>query len=395
MCEEAPPGNIAIVGRTIHTIKNNIFAELDKITKGKVHLYLGKQEMMLHGRKLICIGANDERAESKIRGATFSGAYVDEITLIPEGFYKMLLSRLSSKGAKLLGTTNPDSPFHWLKKDFLDRAEELDIKVFNFRIEDNPSLEKEFIENLKKEYRGLWYKRFIEGEWCLAEGSVYDFFDQGIHVIGQPPAFAKYYIAAVDYGTHNPTCFLLLGFNDTVEPKIWVEKEYYFDSKKEGFQKTDAEYADDFYDFLGDIHPKAVYIDPSAASFKVELRRKGSAVLRDAKNDVDNGIRSVAMRLAVGDLKIVYKCQNLIQEIQSYVWDSKKGERGEDVPLKKNDHACDALRYALYSHFGERKDLRELSNEEREFELWKKAKERQNPWAQQNPSGRINWVKKR
>lgn len=391
MCHKAPDGNLVIVGRTNDTIKRNIIDEIFRLPNIRARYYPGKRELHMEGRIIYCIGANDERSESKIRGPTFSGAYVDEATLIPESFFKMLLSRLSRDGSYLIATTNPDSPFHWLKKDFIDRADELGIKLFNFRMEDNPSLSSQYIDALKKEYRGLWYKRFINGEWCLAEGSVYDFFDEGVHTITAAPTFAKYWIVGVDYATNNPTSFLLIGFNDDTPVKIWVEKEYYFDSAKQGYQKTDAEYADDFYEFISGYPIKCVYVDPAAASFKLELKRRSALIaVRDAKNEVLDGIRVVALRLCTGELKIMKTCQNLIKEFQSYVWDGKKGEKGEDAPIKKFDHALDALRYAVYTHWGDKRDLKELSNEQKEFELWKKQKEMQNPWRNQKMPGAQN-----
>ena len=389
MCHRAPPGNLVIIGRTNDTIKRNIIDEILNFPGIRAYYYPGKRELHLEGRVIYCIGANDERSESKIRGPTFSGAYVDEATLIPESFFKMLLSRLSRDGSYLIATTNPDSPFHWLKKDFIDRAEELDITVFNFRMEDNPSLTSDYVNALKKEYRGLWYRRFIDGEWCLAEGSVYDFFDESIHVIPQAASYAKYFIVGVDYGTTNPCAFTLIGFNDEYPVKMWVEKEYYFDSKKEGYQRTDAEYASDFVDFISDYPIKAVYIDPAAASFKLELRRRRpQLVIKDANKDVANGIRVVSLRLATGDLKILKCCRNLIQEFQSYVWDSKKAKLGEDAPLKSFDHLLDSLRYAIMTHWGEKKDLRELSAEQREFEHWKKMQQTNSPWAPPRPQSK-------
>lgn len=389
MCHTAPPGNLVIIGRTNDTIKRNIIDELYNFPNLKCYYYPGKRELHMEGRIIYCIGANDERSESKIRGPTFSGAYVDEATLIPESFFKMLLSRLSRDGSQLLATTNPDSPFHWIKKDFIDRADELDIKVFNFRMEDNPSLTSNYVEALKKEYRGLWYRRFIEGQWCLAEGSVYDFFDESIHVIDEPPTFAKYYIVGVDYGTTNACSFVLLGFNDDTPTKIWVQKEYYFDSKKEGYQKTDAEYADAYIDFISDYPIKYVYIDPSAASFKLEMRRRPNLIkIKDAVNDVANGIRVVALRLVTGDLKICKQCRNLIQEMQSYVWDSKKAQHGKEEPVKQFDHGCDALRYAVFSHWGEKRNLKEQTSEQREFEMWQKMKQASSPWAPPPPKGK-------
>ncbi len=382
MCHKAPQGNLVIVGRTNDTIKRNIIDEILNFPGIRAYYYPGKRELHVEGRLVYCIGANDERAEGKIRGPTFSGAYVDEATLIPESFFKMLLSRLTKDGSYLIATTNPDSPYHWLKRDYIDRMDKLDLNVFNFKMDDNPSLSENYIENLKKEYTGLWYKRFIEGEWCLAEGTVYSFFDESIHVLNEAPSYAKYYICGIDYGTTNPTAFVLLGFNDDVQPCIWVEKEYYFDSRKEGYQKTDAEYASDFMDFMSDYPIKAVYLDPSAASFRLELRRRVPGIcLKDAKNEVADGIRVVSLRLATGDLKVCKRCKNLIQEFQSYVWDSKKSERGIDEPKKENDHGLDALRYAIYTHWGSKRDLKEMSQEQRAFEMWKKQQQKTGPWS--------------
>jgi PBSX family phage terminase large subunit len=398
MCHSAPDGDLILVGKTSEAIERNIinqFLNEKSFRDLNVHYYSGKRRLMLEGRMIHCVGASDERAEGKIRGPTFSGAYVDEVTLIPESFFKMLISRLSYKKdearKQLLGTTNPDSPFHWLKKDFIDRADELDLKVFNFKMTDNPSLHPEYIEALKKEYRGLWYRRFIDGEWCLAEGSVYDFFDESIHVIDSPPSYAKYYIVGVDYGTTNPCAFTLIGFNDESPVKIWVQKEYYFDSKKEGRQKVDAEYADDFFEFISDYPIKAVYIDPSAASFKLELRRRSSTLtIKDADNDVLNGIRVVSLRLATGDLKVCRCCKNLIQEFQSYTWDAKKAARGIDEPMHAFNHALDGTRYAIATHWGNKKDLRELSQEQRAFESWKKEQAKNSPWANPKMPGKQN-----
>jgi PBSX family phage terminase large subunit len=389
MCHSAPEGNLVIIGKTNDTIKRNIIDEILNFPGIKAYYYSGKRELHLEGRIIYCIGANDERSEGKIRGMSLSGAYLDEATLIPESFFKMLLSRLSRPGARLLATTNPDSPFHWLKKDFIDRQDELNLKVFNFTMDDNPSLTDTYINDLKREYKGLWYKRFINGEWCLAEGSVFDFFDEQANVIFEPPSYAKYYVVGIDYGTTNPCAFTLLGFNDDAHPKIWVQKEYYYDSAKEGRQKTDSEYADDFFEFLSDYPIKAIYIDPSAASFKLELRRRQANLsIRDANNDVLNGIRIMSLRLVTGDFKICRACPNLIKEMQSYVWDSKASKRGEDKPMKAFDHCIDSCRYALVTHWGEKKDLKEQSQEQREFEHWKKAQRMNSPWAPPRPQNK-------
>ncbi len=361
--QNGPAGDLMMIGRTDRTIKRNLISELIKFLGLDVKYYSGKGELHLWGRTIYLIGANDERAEGKIRGSTIAGAYVDEVSLIPESFFKMLLSRLSVEGSKLFGTTNTDSPFHWLKRDFLEKKEELDLSSWHFSLEDNPSLSQSFIKNIKREYRGLWYQRFIEGKWLLAEGTVYDFFDPAIHTIDHPNGMANYYIIGIDYGTQNPTGFALIGFNPNIYPNIWLEKEYYYDSKENFRQKTDTEFADDLKKFINGYNIEAIYLDPSAASFKMELRKQKISPLLDAKNDVLDGIRFQSMLLSNGTYKICKRCKNTIKEYGTYIWDPKSSQIGIDKPLKENDHLMDAQRYALYSHFFNYSDSDSLSPE--------------------------------
>jgi len=350
-CSSGPKGPLIICGRTDKTIKRNIISPLQEIVGNDVQYSIGKGEVTLYNRTMYVVGANDDRAEAKIRGSEFAGALLDEASLLPENFFKMLLSRLSIPESKLFCSTNPDSPYHWLKRDFIDREKELDLKVFSYSIHDNPTLTKKYIDDLSAEYQGLWYKRYILGEWVLADGAVYDFFDEELHTIQMPPAPADYYIVGVDYGTTNPCVFTLIGYNPGVYPNMWLEKEYYYDSKKELRQKSDYDYALDMMEFIRGYNVKRIYIDPSAASFKQELRRNGIFNVTDAINDVIPGIRFVGQLISNGTLKICSNCVETIKEFSNYLWDSKASERGEDKPIKKNDHLMDSIRYQCYTHF--------------------------------------------
>ena len=354
-CRTGPPGPLLICGRTDKTIKRNIILPLQELVGNALNYSIGKGEVTLYNRLMYVVGANDERAEGKIRGSEFSGALIDEATLIPEGFFKMLLSRLSIPGAQLFASTNPDSPYHWLKTDYIDREDELNLKVFSFNIRDNSSLGEQYIQELSKEYQGLWYKRYIEGEWVLADGAVYDFFNEDYHVIQIPQAVADFYIVGIDYGTTNPCVFSLIGYNPGSYPNIWLEKEYYYDSKKELRQKSDYEYTKDLQEFVNGYNVKRIFIDPSAASFRQELRRNGVNNVSDALNDVLPGIRFVGQLLTNGTYKICANCTQTLKEFSNYLWDSKASKRGEDKPIKVSDHAMDAQRYALYTYFFNKK----------------------------------------
>lgn len=359
-----PPGEYCIIARTYDSFKRNVFPQIERMIGIDAKYYSGKRELHIWGKTIHIIGANDERAELKLRGPTFMGAYVDEATIIPESAFKMLVSRCAMGGARIFATTNPDSPYHWLKRDYL--TDNPDVKAWQFTLNDNPQLEEEERSYLKRQYKGLWYQRFIEGRWVQAEGSIYDFFDPVHHVIQFPSSSATHYVVGVDYGTSNPCAFILVGFNKDYFPNIWVEDEYYFDSKIHQRQKTDVEYGEDLKRFIANRPIKAVYIDPSAASFKLELQKQGVDHLYDAENEVNDGIRLVANYLNSGTLKVCSKARNLISEFQSYVWDAKSQKLGVDKPLKENDHALDALRYALYSHLfgkdGSSLSARDLDN---------------------------------
>lgn len=344
-----PAGDYAILTKTYDTFRRNVLGILSDIIGVDARYYAGKREMNIWGRRIFIVGCDDRSAESKIRGATFGGAYVDEATEIPDCVFNQLIARCMIGDARIFATTNPSSPFHWLKTEFIDGNP--DVLSWAFRLDDNPLLTDSEKDYLKRQYKGIWYKRYIDGLWVQAEGAVYDFFNIDEHTIDFPRSTAEYYICGIDYGTTNACSFVLVGVNRSKYPNIWVEDEYYYDSKVKQRQKTDSEYGDDLERFIANKPVKSIYIDPSAASFKLELQRRGVQGLIDADNEVLDGIRFVGDCINNGQLKIASKCVNMLKEIQSYVWDERSLKTGIDKPVKENDHSLDALRYAIYTHF--------------------------------------------
>lgn len=355
-------GHLVMVGKTERTLKRNILTEIERIAGAKNYRFnAGEGVATIFGREVFVYGANDERAEGKIRGLTVSGAYGDELSLWPESFYKQLLARMSVKGAQLFGTTNPDGPYHWLKTGYLDRADELNLRAFHFALEDNPALDPEYVTALKAEYvpGSLWYKRFIEGLWVAAEGAVYDFFNEADHTLtALPDALSPdgHWIS-VDYGTSNATSAGLYaawrrgGPGDLKAVRL---DGYYYDGRATGRQKTDTEYAEDLEEKFGAYRASArVLLDPSAASFKTELRKRGWKVI-DAHNDVLDGIRTQAKMLHNGEYKLLNTPGNkqAIRDYGAYLWDTKAQARGEDKPIKQHDHTKDEERYFLHTLFG-------------------------------------------
>lgn len=349
-------GDAVILGYNRDTIQRNVVGLMYQLL-GADAPGLGVNRVKLFGRNVDFIGANNEGAVSRLQGATLAFAYADEVPRLPESCWRMLLTRCSQPGSRIYGTANPEAPGHWLKTNYIDRQDQFDVKVWTFTMDDNPVLDDEYKKMVSSALSGVWYQRYILGEWAAAEGAIYDMFDPAIHVIPDNPRWDQYTIMGIDYGTTNPFGVTVIGYNNTHRPFLCVEKELYYSSEETGISKTDSQYADMVEELLQDFpNNKWIYLDPSAKSFETELLRRGIKVL-PADNSVQSGIRYVASLLHKGDLQIVKGCKNLIREIQGYVWDKNMTERGEDKPIKKADHLVDSLRYGIFSHFGHMKKL--------------------------------------
>ncbi len=345
---QAPPGNLLMTGKTERTLKRNILDPLAELLgPRRFKLVSGSGECFILGRRVYIAGANDERSAGKIQGMTLVGAYGDELSLWPESFFTMLLSRLSVAGARFYGTSNPDSPAHWLKSRFLDRVGELDLKRFHFTLGDNPSLDAAYVTALKTEYTGLWYKRYIDGLWVAAEGAIYDMFDPDVHVVESMPRLIRSW-TGIDYGTSNP--FVTLPLSHGVDDCLYFHDEYRWNGRLSGRQKTDAEYSREYRNHLHGLQmdPQWTHVDPTAASFIQQLYRDGVRGVTAADNSVLDGIRDISSLLAAGRLKFHGPTTaKAIEEFQSYAWDAKSQLLGEDKPIKTNDHAPDAGRYVV------------------------------------------------
>lgn len=354
-------GRILIFGKTRETIYRNVFAVLmDPALFGPLALLTtynpGAPTAMILGRVVDVIGANDAKAEPKVRGMTLCLAYGDELTTIPIEFFKQVLFRLSVAGAQLFGTTNPDSRNHWLRQEYLLRAGELNLRNWHSTIDDNPHLDPEYVAQLKAENTGLWYRRFILGEWVNAEGAIFECWDEDVHVVDTLPHIVRWPATGIDYGTVNPFAALALGVGE--DGRLYLTDEYRWDSKKQHRQKTDAEYSKELRawhqkprEWLGGqwLNPEWWAIDPSAASFKVQLFNDDVTRVMDANNEVLDGVRLVASLLAGDLLRVSRRCAGFIDEAPGYSWDDKAAELGEDKPLKIADHSIDAARYAILS----------------------------------------------
>lgn len=341
-----------LAGRSMGALKRNVLKPMFQIlaAKGIPYRYHRSEHYIEIGTNTYyCFGANNEASQDVLQGLTAAGAYADEAALFPESFIEQMIGRCSVEGSKIWMNCNPEGPFHYIKIDYIDKAKDKRVLHIHFTLDDNLALSPKIKERYKRMFTGLWYERMILGLWKMAEGVIYDMFDKSIHVVDQLPSKFDAYYLGVDYGTGNPTVILIIG---QAGKNLYVIDEYYWDSSQTKRQKTDMEYSRDLKEFIKGRFPRAICIDPSAASFILQLRKDKVAGIRKADNSVINGIRTVASFFGEQRLFIYgRKCPRLLKEITNYVWDPKAQEKGEDKPVKANDHALDALRYVLHTIF--------------------------------------------
>jgi PBSX family phage terminase large subunit len=356
------PGGIGLITANSKTsARTNMLSDIFNIIGEKRYRYNQQSgELMMFGKPFLVCGAKDEGAWKSIRGATVGLWIADELTIYPRSFFDMALSRLSLPGSRMYGTTNPGNPYHYLKTDYLDRQELRDngeLWSDHFVLDDNPNIDDRTKESFRRMYTGVFRRWYINGEWCIAEGSIYKdvltedvFYDdttRPIALLSRGGHSEKW--VAVDAGTVNAQVYGM--FYDDGNT-VWLEHEYYFDSRKESRQKTNAEYANDLINGSGawpgfgsdQRNWPGVIVDPSAASFKIELMNRGVMVV-DADNEVEDGIRRVSAMLGRKKLRIHRRCVNGIREMQTYAWSDDKAHTGKEKPIKLMDHFPDMTRY--------------------------------------------------
>ena len=313
----------------------------------------GEARVLVGGNSYYLFGADKDNAQDKLQGMTAAGAYADEAALFPRSFIDQMIGRCSVEGSKIFLNCNPNGAWHYIKTDFIDRAEEIGLYRLHFTMDDNMTLSPAIRESYARSFSGVFYRQYILGEWVSAEGAVYPMWDDRENTFipeerGKEalPFRDMRRFCAVDYGTVNPCVFLDVRDDGHT---FWIMNEYYWDSAARRRQKTDAEYADDLTAFLGGDRNVQIIVDPSAASFKAELRRRGFRVL-DAKNDVREGLAATAVLIGNRQVRADRnRCPSLLREVHSYVWDDKARNRGEERPVKDHDHAMDAMRYLCHT----------------------------------------------
>jgi PBSX family phage terminase large subunit len=332
-----------ICGKTVDSATKNIIVPYISMSyaKKKYTLRWRRSDKLLEVKRGSVVnwfevfGGKDESSFMLIQGRTLAGVLLDEVALMPESFVNQALARCSVDGARMWFSCNPDNPNHWFYVNWIKRCSERNALYLHFTMPDNPSLSEKTLARYEAMYTGVFYRRYIMGEWCLAEGLVYDFSEANI--TDEVPEFADYYIS-IDYGTLNPFSCGLWAVDGNKAVRI---KEYYYDGRANYKQLTDEEYCDAVESLTDGYEIKRAIIDPSAASFITALKRRRFRV-QQADNAVLDGIRRTAVYLKNGNIKIHRCCTDAIREFGLYRWDDKKTE---DAVVKDNDHAMDDIRY--------------------------------------------------
>jgi PBSX family phage terminase large subunit len=363
-CLHGPEGQLLMTGRTERTVIENTILPLQAfLGERRVKLNRGLGTVHILGRRCRIVGANDEAAVTKIQGPTFAGCYVDEASTLPEAYFNMAYSRLSVEGAQLWLTSNPEGPAHWLMANWLSRArlwidqdgnrhenpQGIDLVRVSFKLEDNPNLPPAYVERVKAAYTGLWYRRYIKGEWCVAEGAIFEDWEPALHVVTELPPIGRVLAVGIDHGTTHHTRGYLLGLSTEPVPRLVIMREW-----RPSTSMTDVAYSADFRRWLAALppewqRPEWIAVSPDAASFRLQLFADGHHNVMNATNNVLGGIRLLSSLLTARRLVVSDECTELVKRIPSYVWDPKATKRGEDAPLKVDDDEVDALRYAVAS----------------------------------------------
>ena len=337
------PGLAVILGVTKSTIERNILEPMRSIWGNDLVGGISSSNICyLFGEKVYCLGAEKVSQVSKLRGSSIKYVYGDEVADWNEEVFEMLKSRLDKPYSCFDGALNPQGPNHWLK-EFLD-SEGLDIYCQKYTLFDNPFLDKGFVDSLCKEYAGgVYYKRYILGEWALAEGLVYPMFSREKHVVKGTVEYhrnSQYYVA-IDYGTVNPFAVGVFEFDGRKSKMI---KELHYEGRKQPRVDNEAYYKM-MCGLIGDLPIEYIIVDPSAAAFIETINKYARYIAKGANNDVLNGIQEVTKYLNYGLLEIHESCVETIKEFEGYAWDD---ESNEDEVIKENDHHMDLLRYYIW-----------------------------------------------
>ena len=338
--------DFGLCGKTIRSLRRNMVTPVipllrqlgfeceERLSQNSLTVRFGNAQ-----NRFYYFGGKDESSAALIQGVTLSGVLFDEVALMPRSFVEQAMARCSVTGSRFWFNCNPEHPEHWFYREWILQAERKNALYLHFTMDDNPSLSERVKRRYENLYTGAFYDRFVRGKWVAVYGAVYPMMANESMYCKPPGGAMEEYCVSCDYGTVNPTSMGLWGKRDGVWYRL---DEYYFDSRREGYQKTDEEHYAALKTLAGGRKIGRVIVDPSAASFIEVIKRHGEYRVTPARNNVADGIRRVSGALKEGRIRICENCHDARREFQLYRWDSR---RCDDSPVKENDHAMDDIRY--------------------------------------------------
>ena len=338
--------DFGLCGKTIRSLRRNMVTPVipllrqlgfeceERLSQNSLTVRFGNAQ-----NRFYYFGGKDESSAALIQGVTLSGVLFDEVALMPRSFVEQAMARCSVTGSRFWFNCNPEHPEHWFYREWILQAERKNALYLHFTMDDNPSLSERVKRRYENLYTGAFYDRFVRGKWVAVYGAVYPMMANESMYCKPPGGAMEEYCVSCDYGTVNPTSMGLWGKRNGVWYRL---DEYYFDSRREGYQKTDEEHYAALKTLAGGRKIGRVIVDPSAASFIEVIKRHGEYRVTPARNNVADGIRRVSGALKEGRIRICENCHDARREFQLYRWDSR---RCDDSPVKENDHAMDDIRY--------------------------------------------------
>ena len=360
---ESPYYEFMISGKTRDTIERNVIRDLIRMIDGRIPYKYRKFDNYIEiaGNKIWLIGFSDEAATEKVRGMTVGGWYADELTSASKSTVEMAITRCSVDGAKMFWTMNPESPYHFIYTDYITNQELLDsgtVKTWHFNLDDNLHLSPRYVEELKRVNRKsqVNYKRNILGQWVIAEGVIYDSFDEKVHVFHDDltSTFDEINICC-DYGVSTVTTFGVMGIVKNLKEgnKYYLQEETYYDAQQRGVAQSDSDRVDDIVRLqnkYGLNRRSTIFLPHDAASLKAQCRKdpRIQMKVRTYAPDTYKDINRIQDLFNTRRFFIHESCKNSITQSQTYCWDTKAQQRGEDKPLKVDDHCPDMWRGGLF-----------------------------------------------
>lgn len=275
-----------------------------------------------------------------LRGQAFDLIVLDEVAMCRNfwlNWQEVIRPTLTDRKGEALFISTPKGFNHFYDL-FGFEAKDPDYKSFHFTTYDNPHIPKEEVDKAKKEVTEDRFAQEYMADFRKSEGLVYKEFNRFRHVFKKEPEGVVKTFGGVDFGYTNP-CGVITIKKDKWAV-YWVTDEWY----KTG--NTDAQIAD----YVQALKWEECYPDPESPAAIQELRNRGVNVREVVKNkdSIKNGVSTIRELFNTNRLRVHESCKNLIWELETYHYPESKPDRNEDEnPVKEDDHALDALRYAL------------------------------------------------